>query len=78
MNLKIDDHTLQRTTECNKDLACLNDDEHPICKVKFYVGKEFSLIKCLHTEYCFYQTSFGYSFVCKCPVRNEIYKRYEY
>ena len=78
MSITVDKHTIKSTTECNKDLACLHGDEHPLCKVKLSVRDETVFVKCLNTEHCYYKMAFGYLFVCSCPVRNDIYKRYQY
>ena len=78
MNLRVDEHTIKSTTECNKKFSCLHGDEHPICKVNLSVNEEVVFINCMNDEYCSYQMVFGYLFVCNCPVRNEIYNRYQY
>jgi hypothetical protein len=79
MDIKVDESTIKSTTECEKGFACLNGDKNLICKVEFSVrDKTVVFVKCLNTEPCSYQMSFGYSFVCNCPVRKEIFKRYKY
>ena len=45
---------------------------------KYYsIGGGF--IKCKDEEHCNYRISFGYSsYLCTCPVRHEIYRKYNY
>jgi hypothetical protein len=78
MDLTVDESTIKSTTECGKGFACLDGDKNLLCKVEFSVRDETVFVRCLNIEHCFYRMIFGYLFVCNCPVRKEIYKRYQY
>jgi hypothetical protein len=65
------------TTKCEKDFACLNDDGHELCPVDYFYQDKILFIKCLSKGYCSYRISFGYaSYICSCPMRKEIYRKY--
>lgn len=75
MNLQIDIDTLSRTTKCTRDFACLTDSGQ-LCRVENCVDNKVHFIQCRHDAKCNYQISYGYSYICTCPTRKEIYNRY--
>ncbi len=76
MNIKVDDNIIQKTTKCRKNFSCLSG-ENPFCTVESCIEKEIHFIKCFSNEPCNYRVHFGYSYVCICPVRKELYNRYK-
>jgi hypothetical protein len=76
MNLEIDAEILQRTTYCKHDFRCLSGDKRCWCKVKGSIGYDMLEIKPKFALDCKYHISFGDTFLCTCPARNEIYSRY--
>lgn len=73
----IDEEVKNCTTKCEKDFACINNNSHELCPVDHFYNDKVLFIKCLSKGYCSYRTSFGYaSFICSCPMRKEIYKKY--
>ncbi|MDP2845570.1 MAG: hypothetical protein Q8N79_05800 [Candidatus Methanoperedens sp.] len=76
MNLKIREEILKSATKCKKDFSCLSGERKDLCKVELCIGDKLHFIKCMNSNPCSYRTTFGYSFVCTCPVRKELYIRY--
>ena len=76
MNIKVDDNILQQTTKCKTNFSCLSG-ETPPCSVENCIDNKLHFIKCASKEPCSYRVSFGYSDVCTCPVRKELYNSYK-
>ena len=74
--IKINPEILKNTTKCRKDFSCLSGKRTDLCKVELSVKDKIHFVICLNDEPCNYKISFGYSFVCRCPVRKELYNRY--
>ncbi|VVB97249.1 Uncharacterised protein [uncultured archaeon] len=77
MNIQINKGTLEKTTKCNKDFSCLSGKMNELCKVELNVEDKIHFVNCVTTEPCNYKMPFGYSFVCQCPVRKELFNRYK-
>jgi hypothetical protein len=81
MKFEIAEETIDRVTHCTKELNCLIDNEHrlcPLCPVERCVDGKVHFIKCLDTNECYYRNHFGIShYICTCPVRKEIYNKYQ-
>ena len=77
MSYEIPIDIVNQATKCPKDLSCLNNGKQIVCPPINNIAGEILFIK-THTRrsVCPYKMSFGYSFICHCPVRKEIYKRY--
>lgn len=76
MNIEIDDDIIKKTTKCGKKFSCLCGEITQLCKVEECMG-EIIFIKYKEQNLCKYRTYFGYSQVCTCPVRKELYYRYK-
>lgn len=74
--VQVDEETLKKTTKCNKDFSCLFGEKNELCQVELNVDDKIHFVKCKSVEPCNYRRSFGYSFVCSCPVRKELFNRY--
>lgn len=77
MKFEISDEIINKTV-CDKDFRCLEEGnaENKICKIKRCFDNEYCLLKELTFGSCINSFSFGYSDICKCPVRIEIYYKY--
>jgi len=75
--IKISDDILKKATRCKKNISCLRDENAEICKVELCIENKIHFIKCINSKPCSYKIPFGYSFVCICPVRKELYNRYK-
>jgi len=75
-DIQINEEYLKNTTKCKKDFSCLSGKRKDLCKVELNVEDKIHFVKCMSREPCSYRISFGYSFVCLCPVRKELFNRY--
>lgn len=77
MNLDIGEEIKRKTTKCKKGFSCLSGERKDLCKVEFCVNEEIHFLKCRYSSVCGYQVPFGYSSVCTCPVRKELYNKHK-
>lgn len=82
MEFEISKETRDSTTECLRSFKCLNPDKGDICldmcPVDQLFNKDILFLKDkLHDTFCHYKLRFGFSYICKCPARKEIYERYK-
>ena len=78
MDIQIDEDVKKSTTKCEKDFRCLVDKTYELCKVTESVHDNVLFIKCEEDNYCIYRMDFGNSYICNCPTRKEIYKKYKF
>ncbi len=76
MKLIISDETLKKTDQCTSNFQCLTEPNYPRCTVDRLIEDNGVFIKNRGDISCPYLISFGYSFICNCPVRYEIFKQY--
>jgi hypothetical protein len=77
MNIKIDEPIISRTTKCNARFGCLDNHIKFHCKIDKSVGNVIFVSDEKHGLHCTYMLPFGSSFICVCPVRNEIFRKYK-
>ncbi|MEN8264056.1 MAG: hypothetical protein ABFR82_11390 [Nitrospirota bacterium] len=77
MDIKIDEDVKTSTTKCDKDFKCLVDNTYTLCRVTQSIHDEVLFVECLEESYCNYKMSFGFSNICNCPIRKELYKKFE-
>ena len=75
--IEISEEILEKTDRCRKNLICLSGDGTGLCKVELCIEDRIHFIKCMDRKPCDYKIPFGYSFVCICPVRKELFNRYK-
>jgi hypothetical protein len=75
VEFEVSEETRQKTDKCWRGFACLSDGPDGICSAKDYVSGVLFVERAAPT-YCPYDVTFGYSHICSCPVRREIYERY--
>jgi hypothetical protein len=73
---KINDAILAQTQKCVRNFECLDPDT-PNClnKVLICLSQQVYFVDC--AEDCIYNMPFGSGVVCQCPVRKEIYNKYD-
>jgi hypothetical protein len=84
MKYKIDEETLQQTTKCENNFACLSDECPNICGVLRAVGTQLIITSCTDScAKCAYCVCFNPAdppaiseAFCTCPVRVELFKRH--
>jgi len=79
MPFEIDEDVKNNTTKCEKNNACISDKDYKLCKVVRSTDKDkIIFIECMEKNPCTYKMSFGFSsFICNCPMRKEIYRKYK-
>jgi hypothetical protein len=78
-DIEIDEDIKESTTKCEKNHACLLDRNHKLCPIVSTVGMKMLCIDCTSGRRCSYRVRYGISaFLCTCPIRNEIYKKYKF
>jgi hypothetical protein len=77
MEFQINEDILKNTTKCTTNFSCLSGNRTDLCKVEYNVDDKIHFVNCIGSKPCNYRIPFGYSFICQCPVRKEIYNRYK-
>lgn len=78
VSMEIDEDVKKGTAKCEKGRPCLSDEGYELCKVVRSTINNIIFIECLAQRSCNYKKSFGFSsFICNCPTRKEIYKKYK-
>lgn len=81
MKYEIDSYTLSITTKCTDDYSCLSGEDACLCEVEKLSGIPgggLFIKRKSEVGNCQYKTSFGLtSYVCKCPVRMGIFRKYD-
>jgi len=68
---------LKETTKCTHNFICLNNPQENICcKVKDCINSKVHFVESTTNNTCPYIMSFGYAYICNCPVRKEIFNKY--
>lgn len=75
-NIELDDEILEKATECDRDFSCLDCKRREMCKAEYSVNNEILFVKGDGPLYCSYRMFYGDGEICNCPVRMEIYKKY--
>jgi len=77
MHLKVDADILNRARQCRKNFSCVTGNKECLCEVDHLIDHTLLFIKPAERHICNYKMSFGYSaYYCNCPVRLDLYKRY--
>ena len=67
--------TLLEAKKCNKHHACMTDREYRLCGIRITTESHARMI-CGTGNECPYSFRLGNRFVCTCPVRHAIYRKY--
>jgi hypothetical protein len=76
MKYELDIKTLNETVKCNENFACIEGEKKCLCNVDHMINGKLLFVNIVNNSICDYRTSFGYSHFCNCPVRMEIFERY--
>ena len=66
---------LNITDKCRANFSCLNGSTECLCTVKEYINHAVLFIEPADSM-CQYYLAFGYSQICLCPTRMELFKKY--
>ena len=76
--IEIDEDIKKSTTKCEKNFTCLSDKNHKLCNVINTVGGKILCCYCFGRQPCNYRVPHGFtSYLCSCPIRKEIYRKYK-
>lgn len=72
-------HVIEQADRCCRGKACLTDPSYSLGDVEYsHADPRFSVIACQsHDRQCNYKTYSNGSYLCTCPIRKFIFKRYE-
>ena len=75
--MEIEKEILDKTVHCKKDFDCIKNN-NICCTVTRCVDKEVHFVECSQeNNSCEYRMTFGFAtYICTCPTRKEIYKKY--
>lgn len=77
MSFEIDREILDKTKGCQYNFDCLKTGKCFGCKIKSVATEECIFIDPNKgQEHCHFIFSFGSSYVCRCPTRIELCKKY--
>jgi hypothetical protein len=78
MKYKIDPDILNQTTECLNYFSCLFGKKDCLCEVSKSIksGGGMFFIEPLKKDACTYKMPLEFSWLCSCPTRIAIYKKY--
>jgi len=77
VKFNVDQAAINKTDKCRNAYSCLSGGKECICSVKDSFNGTVLFINPRDTNICSYMMSFGYSYVCNCPTRKEIFKKYK-
>jgi len=77
MKIEISENVEEIIRKCDKSFMCLEDKERIYCSVENFMDNKGHVFKCSHNGSCNYKMSVGYIFICKCPVRKEIFNKFK-
>jgi len=67
--------TLKEADKCSKYHACLTQNEYQLCGITISTEHRARMV-CGYEADCAYSSRIGNQFVCTCPVRHSIYRKY--
>jgi len=76
MSFDISDEIKQLATDCTKGFSCLEGIKENLCNVEYCVNEATLFIRRLNEKSCSYQVAFGKVFICNCPIRIELYNKF--
>ena len=77
-DIEIEEDIKKSTTKCEKKLSCLSGKNHKLCNAIGSVGTKIVCIDCFEGKRCNYREPYGLSsYVCSCPIRKELYRKYK-
>ena len=85
MALQVSEESRKKTTKCPSNFLCITENENPMCsKERPMCSVEVPLESMIfvrdNNNYtnndCVYKVAYGSGYLCMCPVRFEIYSRY--
>lgn len=76
MRYEVSDFSRLTTLRCEKCFACLEGIPTDLCVVEECCDGVAYFIRCRNAEHCTYQIPYQGKRICTCPIRKEIYNKY--
>ncbi len=77
MALFISTRTREHTAECMFSFQCLEEATRNVCDIDAHIEESLCSLDFVKNHLCSYKRRLGPSYyVCTCPTRFELYKRY--
>ena len=77
MIYEINKEILDKAAKCPHNYRFLRDDDFEICPVVDYAAHKILFVDAKSNIVCPYKLPFADSCICHCPVKTEIYRKYE-
>jgi hypothetical protein len=77
MLVQISDKAREETIGCQFSFQCLDDEKRCICIIEKCLEGDGCFLKTVKPQPCPYKMSFGYTYMCHCPTRIELFNRYK-
>jgi hypothetical protein len=77
LQIPIEQRNASAGAECNRAHACLSGDGDCLCQVEQFLDDTILSIAPPPDMKCTHKMRYRDAFLCTCPVRKEIYKRYK-
>ncbi len=74
--LEVSEDAIAATDRCPHGFACLDPAQRSVCPVEQRI-MDVIFVEPDDTFFCPYKTSFGDSYVCGCPTRQELYTQHQ-
>ena len=77
MRITINEDVLKKAEKCRSNFSCLAGGNDCLCEVEDHAGENIHFITPRADAHKYnYKMGFGFSYICKCPVRKEVYNLY--
>ena len=76
MQIQISEQAKSFAVKCSKGYSCLSENPTKLCRVVFCVNCKILGVLCIEEDFCTFKHTMGDRTYCTCPVRFEIYQKY--
>jgi hypothetical protein len=76
MEIMISEQIKSSASKCTKGQSCVTDNPTNLCQVIFCVNCTILGVRCVEDDFCTYKHTMEDRTCCTCPVRIEIYRKY--
>lgn len=73
----VEKRIIDEAIKCDREFQCLSGNEECLCPVEDTIEENILFIHSPKGNFCPYRMSFGYSFICGCPVRKYLFLKYK-
>jgi len=77
MKYEVSEEARRATSKCLSSFSCLTGEKLDLCAVEKCVNGQVHLLTCRHNGNCSYRHPFGQGDLCMCPVRKELFNKYQ-